>query len=372
MLSRWAALGAIVVVVVGSATGVYLRAVHAEMRDAKSYYLTLMELRRGALESYLSTIRSEVLLWSARPTLRVALQELEQAWDELPGDRTSLLQGLYIDENPFQPHERHRLLTAGDGSRYSGVHARVHPRARRFLEQHGYYDVFLFNPEGDLIYTAFKERDFATNLEAGPWRETALGKAFRAARDAESPDFVVFTDFEPYEPSNGEPAAFVASPVRAEDGSLAGVLAFQVPIDRIDRIMQFTGGMGESGETYIVGVDRLMRSDSRFADESTILRVTVDTETVGRALAGETGVDVVDDYRGVSVLSAYGPLAFEGVRWAVMAEIDERELRQQALEPRRLFASMLLVLAGIGAFMALLLTYLMGREARPEPWTKGV
>jgi hypothetical protein len=33
---------------------------------------------------------------------------------------------------------------------------------------------------------------------------------------------------------------------------------------------------------------------------------------------------------------------------------------------------MLLVLAGIGAFMALLLTYLMGREARPEPWTKGV
>jgi methyl-accepting chemotaxis protein len=252
------------------------------------------------------------------------------------------------------------------------VHARVHPRARRFLEHHGYYDVFLFDPEGDLIYTAFKERDFATNLEAGRWRQTALGRAFRAARDAESPDFVVFTDFEPYEPSNGEPAAFVASPVRAEDGSLAGVLAFQVPIDRIDRIMQFTGGMGESGETYIVGVDRLMRSDSRFADESTILRVTVDTETVGRALAGETGVDVVDDYRGVSVLSAYGPLDFEGVRWAVMAEIDERELRQQALEPRRLFASMLLVLAGIGAFIALLLTYLMGREARPEPWTKGV
>ena len=171
---------------------------------------------------------------------------------------------------------------------------------------------------------------------------------------------------------SGTSARKVASPVRAEDGSLAGVLAFQVPIDRIDRIMQFTGGMGESGETYIVGVDRLMRSDSRFADESTILRVTADTETVGRALAGETGVDVVDDYRGVSVLSAYGPLDFEGVRWAVMAEIDERELRQQALEPRRLFASMLLVLAGIGAFMALLLTYLMGREARPEPWTKGV
>ncbi len=55
-----------------------------------------------------------------------------------------------------------------------------------------------------------------------------------------------------------------------------------------------------------------------------------------------------------------------------MAEIDERELRQRALEPRRLLASMLLVLAGIGALMALLLTYLMGRESQPEPWTEGV
>ncbi len=81
MLRRRSALAAIVVVVVGSATGVYVQTVRAEMRDAKSYYLTLMELRRAALGDYLGTIRSEVLLWSARPTLRVALQELEQAWD---------------------------------------------------------------------------------------------------------------------------------------------------------------------------------------------------------------------------------------------------------------------------------------------------
>jgi methyl-accepting chemotaxis protein len=348
----------------------YARTVRSEVDDASGYLLTLMELRRSALEDYLETVRSEAILWGQREALRGAIVELEQGWDLLPGDRTELLHRLYIDENPFPVGEKHRFEAAGDGSIYSRVHGDVHPRAQRFLKNHGYYDVFLFDPEGNLIYTADKERDFATNLDTGRWRDTGLGRAFRAARDAESENFVVFTDFEPYEPSDGEPASFVAGPVRAEDGSLVGVLAFQVPVNRINEIMQFTGGMGETGETYIVGQDLLMRSDSRFADSSTILRTSADTETARRGLAGETGVDVVDDYRGVSVLSAYGPLEFEGLRWVVMAEVDEREVRRRAREPRRLLATAFLGLAAISAIAALLITYLMGRAEKPEPWRK--
>ncbi len=348
----------------------YARTVRSEVDDASGYLLTLMELRSSALEDYLETIRSEITLWSHREALRGAIVELEQGWDQLPGDRTEMLQRLYIDDNPFPEGERDRFQAAGDGSLYSRVHEAVHPRALRFLENHGYYDAFLFDPEGNLTYTAFKERDFATNLDTGRWRDTGLGRAFRAARDAESANFVVFTDFEPYEPSNGEPASFVASPVRAEDGSLVGVLAFQVPVNRINEIMQFTGGMGETGETYIVGQDLLMRSDSRFADSSTILRTSVDTETARRGLAGETGVDVVDDYQGVPVLSAYGPLEFEGLHWAVMAEIDEQEVRRRAREPRRLLATAFLGLAAISAIAALFITYLMGRAEKPEPWKR--
>ncbi len=362
------ALAALTLVIVMVAS--YARTVRSEVDDASGYLLTLMELRRSALEDYLETIRSEVVLWSRRQALHGAIVELEQGWDQLPGDRTETLQRLYIDENPFPEGEKHRLQTAGDGSRYSAIHESVHPRALRFLENHGYYDVFLFDPEGDLIYTAYKERDFATNLDTGPWRDTCLGRAFRAARDAETEDFVVFTDFEPYEPSNGEPAGFAASPVHDEDGVLAGVLAFQVPMNRINEIMQFTGGMGETGETYIVGEDLLMRSDSRFADTTTILRTSVDTETARRALAAETGVDVSEDYRGVPSLSAFGGLEFEGLRWAVMAEIDEQEVRRRALEPRRLLATAFLSLAAISAVAALFITYMMGRAEKPEPWRK--
>ena len=146
-------------------------------------------------------------------------------------------------------------------------------------------------------------------------------------------------------------------------------MAFQVPISRINQIMQFTGGMGETGETYIVGQDLLMRSDSRFSDTTTILRTLVDTETARRALGGEKGVHMADDYRGIPSLSAFAPFEFEGLRWAVVAEIDEQELRRRAFRPRRLLASAFLGLATIAALTALVLTFLMSRAERPKPWT---
>ena len=369
---RIAVLVVAALTLVAVAVASYARALRTELEAASAYSLTLMELRAATLTGYLETVRSEVILWSHRPALREALRELKRGWDALPGDRSTLLQRLYIDENPHPPGRKHELLQAGDGSLYSAVHAIVHPRGRRFLEHHDYHDVFVFDVEGNLLYTVFKKRGFATNLETGPWADTGLGRAFRAARDASEADFVVFTDFESFEPSDGEPASFVASPVRDEDGSPLGVLAVQVPVDRINEIMHFTGGMGETGETYIVGEDLLMRSVSRFSDTTTILGTRVDTEAARRALAGEIGVNAVTDYRGVSVLSAYGPLEFEGLRWAILAEIDEAEVKERALEPRRLLASILFGTAAIAAVTGLILTYMMGRAERPESWTKGI
>ena len=128
----------------------------------------------------------------------------------------------------------------------------------------------------------------------------------------------------PYEPRQvldpAEPVTIGA--MVGPEGRVLGVLAMQLPTNRIRDIMQFTAGMGESGETYLVGEDLLMRSDSRFREESTILQVKVDTESVRRALSGESGTLFTPDYRGVPVLSAFSDLTVDDFRWAVMAEID--------------------------------------------------
>jgi methyl-accepting chemotaxis protein len=63
-----------------------------------------------------------------------------------------------------------------------------------------------------------------------------------------------------------------------------GVVAFQIPIDKADEIIGEQAGMGESGETYAIGPDRLFRSNSRFAGQlgvkTTIINPAIKADTV--------------------------------------------------------------------------------------------
>ena len=52
------------------------------------------------------------------------------------------------------------------------------------------------------------------------------------------------------------------APMRNSSGELAGYAALQIPLDKINKIMLLREGMGETGESYLVGQDLLMRSDS--------------------------------------------------------------------------------------------------------------
>ena len=231
-----------------------------------------------------------------------------------------------------------------DGSPYSAMHAELHPMAKLFVLERGYYDFFLIGPQGDVFYSVAKEKDYATNLVSGEWRDTGLAEVFHRAIEYAGEDRVVISDMQPYAPSSDAPALFMAKAMLDVKGAVLGVLAFQLPTDRIVSIMNFTTGMGETGETYLVGEDLLMRSNSRFSDEPTILKTVVDTETVKLALAGEQGVQFTTDYRGVEVLSAYTQSKPGGPSWAVMAEIDRQEILEMAADQRPAVGSIMLFL----------------------------
>ncbi len=49
------------------------------------------------------------------------------------------------------------------------------------MQERGYYDIFLFDTDGDLVYTVFEELDYATNVMNRKYKDTDLGNAFRAA-----------------------------------------------------------------------------------------------------------------------------------------------------------------------------------------------
>ncbi len=146
-----------------------------------------------------------------------------------------------------------------------------HPWFQSFLEARGYYDVFLINEHGKVDYTVFKELDYATDLNTGQWKDSDLAKVWQRVQNNQRTGYIAFTDFAPYAPSHGAPASFIAVPVWEHNGVFHGALIFQMPFDRINAVMQQAQGMVESGETYIVGEDFLMQSDSRFSKESTAL-----------------------------------------------------------------------------------------------------
>ncbi len=230
----------------------------------------------------------------------------------------------------------------------------------KYIQMYGYYDLFLINPDGYVFYTAAKEADYQTNMLNGKYSSSNLGKLVKGIIASKQFDMA---DFEPYAPSNGEPASFVAQPV-IHQGEVEMIVALQLPLGAINNIMQQREGMGETGETYLVGSDKLMRSDS-FLDpiNHSVLASfanptlgSVDTEATREALGGRTDTRIITDYNGNKVLSSYTPVELLGAKWAIIAEIDQAEVNQPvtALIVSILIAGVILTIGVI--FLALFIT----------------
>ena len=283
------------------------------------------------------------------------------------------LQYEYIVRNPNEVGEKDRLDASSENNDYTKAHATYHPLLRNITDEFGYYDLFLINNNGDIVYSVRKETDFATNLRLGPYARSSLSAVFAEAQKQNS-GYVAISDFSLYAPSYGEPAAFAATPIY-DNANLIGVLAIQIPVDEINAVMtsdrQWAAeGLGETGETFLAGNDDpvpLLRSDSRkllespeeyyeiLADqqideekveqierlETSILSQPVTGEAIEAAIAGESGVRPITNYLGNESLSAYAPLDLRGLDWVIISEIDSAEIFQ----PVESFAKRVLISA---------------------------
>ncbi|HHC7355353.1 TPA: methyl-accepting chemotaxis protein [Vibrio campbellii] len=234
-----------------------------------------------------------------------------------------------------------------------------------------FYDIFIVDESGDVIYTVAREADYQTNLVSGAYSNSGLGDVYRAIRAGKQ---FAAVDFAPYAPSNGDPAAFLGVPLKVEGQQW--MVATQMSIDGINQLMNLRSGMGESGETYLVGSDYRMRSDS-FLDPigrtiqasfaGTVENNGVDSDAVKRALAGESGVETIIDYNGNPVVSAYSPIDMYGHRWALLSEIDVAEAEQPIKELMTLNGIVLFLAVIGGISVALVVTRAVMKPLGGEP-----
>jgi methyl-accepting chemotaxis protein len=252
-----------------------------------------------------------------------------------------LAQYLFILENPNPVGAKEQLITNEKykDSPYVRTHTLVHPSLAAVLKNFELYDIFLVDLEGNVIYTAYKEKDYATNLKTGIYRNTGLGKAYadtlRLAKGQ-----VAFQDLMPYEPSYNAPAAFIGTPLFIQE-ERAGSLIFQIPVDKqIQDIISFDNqyekvGLGLTGEAFLIGTDLKMRSNSRFLEsindpviksyKSTVGVMSAATPALKTAIQGTSSALVTQNYLGKLVLGSYMPIDVLGVKWALGVEIEEDE-----------------------------------------------
>ncbi|MEM8711627.1 MAG: methyl-accepting chemotaxis protein, partial [Planctomycetota bacterium] len=271
----------------------------------------------------------------------------------------TLLQGLYIATNPQDVGSKHRMPASRQGTSYDTAHTKYHPWFTSYLETNGYYDIFLFDLEGNLVYSVYKECDYATNFQRGPHRSTNLARAYKEALGSSIPGDVAIVDSATYLPSYGALASFTAAPIFDGDEKV-GVVAFQLPIDQIDSVVGERSELKETGEIFLVGSDNIPRSTLLHREEGDT--ETIRSESVDRALSGETGIHRTVNYAGTEVLSAYAPLDFGPFQQAMVVEMALAEIEA----PARAILARVITVGGIFGLIVAVGALLFARSlARP-------
>lgn len=336
----------------------YLEFRKAILEETRKSYEIVTEERAAALVSSLDNLGNDVSSLGQSPTVVDAIVSLNNVYGVMMDNPTTYLQQVYINENPHPQGEKDKLDQAPEAVPYNFRHAAIHPYFRNLKNSAGYYDVFLFNQNGDLIYSVEKETDFATNLIDGPYRSSGLAKALRSAQNGAAGE-IYFADFAPYAPSKNEPASFLSTPVFGDDGMMVGVFAVQLPISQIATIMNNPVGLGETGELYVIGSDFTARSGSRFPGRHDALdrfpdlpqmRAAIDEDAVFfKNILGVNGSRVAAKSLSVTVFDT---------AWGIVGETDLSEVMQ----PVTAIRNKMMIVGAVGAIVVGVLGFLTAQS----------
>lgn len=317
--------------------------------------LGILKSKAKVLRDYFTDIEKDLKLAADNVQVKNAVQEFSSAWYQLPGNPKSVLQAAYITNNPNPTGEKDKLESANTGTIYDAVHKKHHHWFHKLLKEREYYDIFLFDMQGNLVYTVFKELDYATNVETGKYKDTDLARAFQAAKEAQFKGAINFYDFKTYAPSHGTPASFMSTAIY-KDGKKIGVIALQMPISRISKLIDQTSGLGKTGEVMIVGKDFKMRNDSRFTKENDTLKTSINNAAIHTAFTGSEGQVSTSNYRNMEMAYYAIPFGYWGADWAFVAaqSVDEIEapIRSMGLSMLLVGLALMAVVGTIGYFLS--------------------
>ncbi|MBR9985718.1 MAG: response regulator [Desulfosarcina sp.] len=221
---------------------------------------------------------------------------------------------------------------------------------------HGYSDILMIDPAGNILFSSARQKDLAENLNQGGLAKTRFADAFRRTLESGNPGFA---GFERYSPAGDTETAFVTAPIRGENSQPAGVVAFQVPLRTVQQIVEAPVGIGTGSQLYLVDVDlTLLAGTTGSPHPSSGARIeSAQTRLWRENQAGESVPTFPAEpftYAGPGgnpVIGTYAQIRLGDTPYALIAEI-ETAAAFAVIHPLRAVIVAIVILTGAGALVA--------------------
>jgi len=159
-------------------------------------------------------------------------------------------------------------------------------------------------------------------------------------------------DFTAYHLDKKTTIGFVS---KSKKGTKIKILEY----NKIKKILFERTGMGNSGESYLVGKDFRLRSQSRFYPNKTPYTLSVKAENVANAFKGINGRGVFEDYRGIDVYSVSGLIEIPNLNMVILSEIDVDEVTMPLKKLKERLVSLTLAIFLLAVIISLFLTIII-------------
>ena len=156
-------------------------------------------------------------------------------------------------------------------------------------------------------------------------------------------------DFTTYHVNKKTTIGFVS---KSKNGTKIKILEY----NKIKKILFERTGMGNSGESYLVGKDFRLRSQSRFYPNKTPYTLSVKAENVAKAFKGINVRGVFDDYRGIQVYSVSSLIEIPNLNMVILSEIDVDEVTMPLEKLKERLVSLTLAIFLLAVIISLFLT----------------
>lgn len=250
-----------------------------------------------------------------------------------------------------------------DTEEYHKITQNIHKQLQDYAFLNGYVDLYFVDADyGHVMYSVRNGDDNGQNLRNSKLKNTTLARVWREVLDTGT---TYISDFLPYDPAHNKEMAFVGHPVTNRNGQKIAVVILRFDETLISMATESRGGMGETGESYLVGHDADSGSFEFRSNMQTMgdgkyvvgynLGKTLDYWHDAVQLGNSGGHGIYTDSAGKTVLVAFDKLDLEGLEWYLISKIDKYEVTAPVREIYRKIAILAALFVGLTAIWAWLL-----------------